>query len=66
MFVTLLVCFLLTCVRLNNLLNATSLHSLASGVFNSLCSSNMPPMVGPRTALIFIMSDKKFSSGTDR
>ena len=66
MFVTLIGCLLLTCYRRANSLNAPFIHSLDSGVFNSLHSSNRSPVVGSRTTLIFIMSDMNFSSSADR
>ena len=62
----LIVRFLLTCAVRDNSLNSPSLHSLASGVFNCLHISNRSPLVVSRTALMFIMSDIKFSSRTHR
>ena len=66
LFVPLIVRFLLPCARRANLLNYPYFHSLASGVFNSWLSSNMSPVFGSITVLIFIMSDINFSSSADR
>ena len=57
MFVPLIVRFLLPCDRRDYSLNAPSLHSLASVLFNILYSSDRYPVVGSRTALIFIVSN---------
>ena len=66
MFLPLIVRFLLPCSRRANLLNDPYIHSLASVAFNSLLSSNRSPVVGSRTALIFIVSDMNVSSSADR
>ena len=58
--------FLLPCDSRANSLNDPYLHILASGVLDSLRSYNRSPVVGSRTALMFIISDIKSSSGADR
>ena len=65
-FVTLMVRFLLPCDSRANSLNDPYLNILASGVLDSLRSYNRSPVVGSRTALMFIISDIKSSSGADR
>ena len=64
-FVPFIVSFLIPSDRRSNVLNAPSLHNLASGDFNSWHSCNSYPVVGSITALIFIISDINWSSGAD-